>query len=285
MSDFSFLKDSLGDWVISAPKRSNRPDQAIGGTEPDCPFELIDGKVGDVEPIYALNQVKVIENAFPFAPIHEVVILSDDHRKSFGELDYSRAEDVFKVFHLRAMKHKRSGQVVIFHNQGKKAGESIPHPHSQIVVIPDEIELKSPPLRQPYHQDIFTLSHFTIYCPHNSPWPDEVWVAPKRRGTNYLDASSEEIKELAFVVSRLVQIFTVRHGHSFSYNFYIYPGNDWYFRLIPRLKVLGGFEMGTGVFVNTQDPHETFRFIKNNFDSPDFQRIKEIHQAEYSKSA
>lgn len=284
MADFSFLKSSSGDWVISAPRRNKRPDQAVG-TEPPCPFEVIDGKIDGEEPVYQLNQVKVVNNSFPFAPIHEVVILSDDHRKSFGDLDYAQVEDAFKVYQLRSVKHRKSGQVFIFHNHGKKAGESLPHPHSQIAVFSHDMDLEVPPLRHPYNHDVRTLDHFTIFCPANSPWPDEVWVTPKRKSTAFFEASGAEIKEIAFIVSRLVQIFTIRHGYNFPFNFYISPGNDWYLRLIPREKVLGGFELGTGVFVNTQDPHETFRFIDNNFDSPNFVKIKEMHQADYSKSA
>lgn len=284
MVDFSFLKDSHGGWVISAPKRNKRPDQAAASGEPPCPFEIIDGKIENEKPIYQLNEVKIVNNAYPFAPIHEILILSDDHRKSFGDLDYAQAEDAFKVFHLRSVKHRKSGQVFIFHNHGEKAGESLPHPHSQITVFPNDMELDIPPLRHPYNHDVKTLNYFSIYCPHNSAWPDEVWVAPKRRGTAFFESSGAELKEVSFILSRLVQIFTIRHGHNFPYNFYIHPGNDWYLRLIPRVKVLGGFEVGARVSVNTQDPHETFRFIDGNFDSPNFIKIKEIHQADYSKN-
>lgn len=283
MADFSFLKDSLGGWVISAPKRGKRPDQSAGG-EPPCPFEFIDGKVGDQEPLFTLNQVRVVPNIYPFSPHHEIVIHSDDHRKNFGELDYSEAEDVFKVYHARFLKHNKFGQVYIFHNQGKMAGESLPHPHSQIVVVPSDVDLEIPPLRRLFGQDHMVLSHLYIFCPHDSKWPDEVWVAPKREGNSFSEATSDEIRELSFIVSRLVQIYTIRYAQDFPFNFYIYPGVRWYLRLIPRLKVLGGFEVGTSVFVNTQDPHETFRFIEENFDNPDFEKIKEIHQAEYSKS-
>lgn len=283
MNDFKFVKDSVGHWVISAPKRNKRPNQDAG-VEPPCPFEFIDGKIGDDFPIYSLNEVHVINNLYPFAPIHEIVIHSNDHRKNFGDLDYEKAEDIFKVFQLRHIKHKKNGQVLVFHNQGKKAGESLPHPHTQITVTPSDIELDVPPLRYPYGHDVKTLNHFAIFCPANSKWPDEVWVSPKRRSSAFADASPAEIKEISFILSRLVQIFTIRHGLNFPFNFYISPGNDWYLRLVPRLKILGGFEVATDVFVNTQDPHETFKFIRDNFDNPNFDKIKELHLAEYSKS-
>lgn len=82
----------------------------------------------------------------------------------------------------------------------------------------------------------------------------------------------------------MIQIFDLRHGHEFPFNFYIYPGNDWYLRLIPRVKTLGGFELGTNVFINTQDPKETMAFIKEHFESPNVEKIKGEHQAEYRKA-
>jgi UDPglucose--hexose-1-phosphate uridylyltransferase len=283
MPDFNFIKDSRGEWVISAPKRGKRPNQA-DGTEPACPFELIDGKVGDEEPLFILNQVKVLKNIYPFTPIHEIIIHSDDHRKNLGELDYSLAEDVFKVYQLRFDKYRTAGQVYIFHNQGRGGGESLPHPHSQLTVVPRNVEMNIAPLVTLYDENYKTLSHFKIFCPHNSQWPDEIWVAPKLTERMYYEASEDEIKELSFIVSRLVQIYTMRYGANFPFNFYIYPGNNWYLRLIPRVKILGGFELGTNIFVNTQDPAETFKFISENFDEPDFERIKELHQMDYKKT-
>lgn len=283
MSDFKFVKNSLGGWVISAPKRGHRPDQA-GGVEPDCPFEIMDGRIGEDKPLFQLNQVKVINNLYPFAPIHEIIIHSDDHRKNFGELDYSLAFDIFQVFQARFELHRKDGQVYIFHNQGKSAGESLPHPHSQLTVIPGGVNLEIPHLAHLLGQDIKMLSRFYIFCPYSSQWPDEVWVAPKRDGKHFYEASLDELREASFILSRLVQIYTIRYSMDFPFNFYIYPGNNWYLRIVPRIKGLGGFEVGTNVFVNTQDPHETFKFIDENFDKPDFEKIREIQQASYKKT-
>lgn len=283
MSDFKFIKNSMGSWVISAPNRGLRPDQ-VNGEEPDCPFEMIDGKIEDKEPLFTLNQVKIIKNLYPFAPIHEIIIHSDDHRRNLGELDYSLAEDIFKSFQIRFQKYKKYGQVYIFHNYGKIAGASLAHPHSQLTLVPFDVELEIPPLRLMLNHDLKMLSHYYIFCPSSSQWPDEVWVAPKREGGLFSEATSDEIKELSFVVSRLIQIYTIRYENDFPFNFYIYPGQKWYLRMIPRVKIVGGFEIGTNVFVNTQSPHETFAFIDKNFDNPDFEKIRNIHRANYVKS-
>lgn len=278
MVDFKFLQiPGSGKWLISAPKRAKRPDQA-NGAQPPCPFEP-----GAEESIFTLNQVRVVPNKFPFAPIHEVIIHSNDHHKNFDELDLDKVEDIFKVYLSRFREHKDKGQVYIFHNQGRDAGESLPHPHTQLVVIPREINLEIPPLRL-MDEEIKELQGFYIFAPKTSEWPDEAWIAPKREGRMFDESEDAEVKELAFALHRLVQIFDHRHGHDFPFNFYIYPGRGWYLRLIPRLKILGGFELGTNVFINTQDPGETFSFIKDHFDEPDFEKIRSAHLAEYEKS-
>ena len=55
-------------------------------------------------------------------------------------------------------------------------------------------------------------------------------------------------------------------------------------RIIPRVKSLGGFEVGTGIFVNTQDPNETIEFIKEHFENPKEEKITTSHRAEYHKA-
>ncbi|MEK9175832.1 MAG: HIT domain-containing protein [Patescibacteria group bacterium] len=278
MNDFSFVKSkSSGKWVILAPKRAKRPDQA-NGKEPPCPFEP-----GFEQEIYSLNQVRVVNNKFPFAPIHEIIIHSDDHHKNFDELTHSQAEDIIKTFHQRFVTHKERGQVYIFHNQGKNAGESLPHPHTQLVVIPNDIELEIPVLKLT-DEEVKETACFYIFCPNTSQWPDEVWIAPKKEGRLFSEATEEELMDLAFTLKRTHEILDLRYGHDFSFNFYIYPGNGWYLRLIPRIKILGGFEVGTNVFVNTQVPNETFAFIKEHFDNPDHEKIKLLHQADYTRS-
>jgi len=278
VADFNFIKDHQGKWIISAPKRAKRPDQAKG-VEPPCPFEP--GKEEVL--LFQLGQVRVIPNKYPFASVHEIIIHSDDHHKNFDELDPARVEDIFKVYHQRFSLYKDHGQVYIFHNQGKNAGESLPHPHTQLTVIPSEVKLDIPQLNLEDERTKM-LSSFYVFCPRVSTWPDEVWVAPKREGRSFGDVGKTEIIELSFIVQRLMQIFDLRHGQDFPFNFYIYPGQGWYLRIIPRLKILGGFEVGTGVFVNTQDPAETFKFIDEHFDNPNEEKIKTDHLADYKRT-
>jgi UDPglucose--hexose-1-phosphate uridylyltransferase len=308
MADFSLLENpSSQKWVIIAPRRAKRPDVS-SGVEPVCPF--CPGKEKDEKELFRIGgeegdsnwKVRVVPNKFPFAPIHEVVIHSPDHHKNFGELPLYQVELIFKTYKNRFIAHQNDGQVYIFHNRGEAGGESLPHPHTQIAVLPKEVNMdiakfdsrigmKSEPaldasMQKKNVEDLIMVEtpHFNLCCPPTSQWPDEVWIIPKKRGKAFSHVTDGEIADLAFTVSRLIQIYDIRHGNEFPFNFYIYPGDDWYFRLIPRIKKLGGFEIGTGIFVNTQDPKETTAFLKEHFEKPNHEKIKTHHQAEYGKS-
>lgn len=286
MPDFKFVQNpQSGKWIISAARRAQRPDSSKV-TDVVCPFcaghekdekevYRVGGEVGDSNWL-----VRVIPNKYPFAPIHEIVIHSQDHHKNFGELPDSQAELILETFQQRYQTHQKSGQVYIFHNRGERGGESLTHPHSQITVVPENVSLEIP-AAQEIDGDSLETKNFYIFCPKTSEWPDEVWVKAKRSGSLFGEITASEISDLATSISRLVRILDLRHGNDFPFNFYIYPGKSWYLRIIPRLKTLGGFEIGTGVFVNTQNPDETINFLKEHFENPDVEKIKTAHQASY----
>ena len=305
MGEFQILQNPISKkWVILAPRRAKRPDVAKG-SEPICPFCV--GREKEEQELYRVGgktgdpnwQIRVIPNKFPFAEVHEVIIHSQDHRKNFGELPQNQVELIFQTYRQRYNTHKNKGQarlpdgqVYIFHNRGEGGGESLPHPHSQLAVVPGDVKMDIPRLASDGElmiaakdQNNQETKHFALFCPKTSQWPDEVWVAPKLRGRSFGEITDDEIVDLSHIVARLIKIFNLRHGYEFPFNFYIYPGGDWYLRFIPREKSLGGFEIGTGIFINTQDPQETIMFIKEHFVNPDEEKIRSKHRAEYKRSA
>lgn len=273
MPEFRFIQNPVSKkWVIRALRRANRPDEAKT-PQKICPF--CPGQLQNEAQLYKEGEVVVVANKFPFAPVHEVIIHSSDHHKNFGELSLLQTELIFKTFRQRFQTYKDKGQVYIFHNRGEIAGESLIHPHSQLTVIPDEITLEIPPSESLDQNttEVIQTTNYDIFCPESSEWPDEIWVAPRssamqnevRIASTFGDATDEQISDLSNSLTKIIQALELRHGKEFPYNFYIYPGKDWYLRLMPRVRTLGGFEIGTKVFVNMQDPKETIGFLKENF--------------------
>jgi len=293
VGDFKFIKNPIsGKWTIFAPKRAERPD-AAKTVSPLCPFcigrekeEPSAFRVGGKDPEDNW-QIRVILNKFPFAPFHEIIIHSPDHHKNFEELPLDQVVLIFDTYRQRYNTYRNEGRVYIFHNRGERGGESLPHPHTQLTVIPNDVELDIPARNSkdedPTVSDRIETEYFLIYCPLSSQWPDEIWISSKKSQV-FGDASDSEIQDLSFIIQRIIQILDLRHGHEFPFNFYIYPGNNWYLRIMPRAKILGGFEIGTGIFVNTQDPKETMEFLIEHFETPNVEKIKTKHRAAYRKA-
>ncbi len=323
MAEYTFVKNKSGKYSIFAPRRARRPMIGEGVPVcPFCPggekyqkeVYRVGGKEGD-----NWWKLLVIANKYPFTSHHEVLIHSRHHDKNVDELPMSQVLLILETYKERMQLYKDKGAVYIFHNHARQAGESITHPHSQITVVPEAFIENIPVLSVPesiskkqharfsislpkklggrlrnsglqasapalvQSQEPLMTDFFTIFCPLDSQWPDEVWIAPRRGETVFSDSTTAELIDLAFCLSRVIQLFDMRHGHEFPFNFYIYPGRNWYLRIIPRMKVLGGFEIGTGIMVNTQDPNQTQAFINEHFWRPDTQKIKKKGQADYKK--
>lgn len=279
MGDFRFIQiPNLDTWVISAPKRSKRFNKKgicvfCAGNESSLEKETyrIGGEKNDSKWL-----VRVVENKYPFTPIHDIVILTPDHVKKISEITLAQTRLGFEAYVNRFNAYKDKGTVCIFGNSGRDAGESIGHPHTQIAVVPENIKIEVPKLEKDidYWGEHFIVSEFEMICPPYSQWPDETWIVPLERGKTFGEVTFKEIESLSYVWSRLIKIFEIRHGNKFPHNFYIYPYKDWYLRIIPRVKSLGGFEISTGIFVNTQNPRGTMEFIRKHFAETEEKKIR-----------
>jgi UDPglucose--hexose-1-phosphate uridylyltransferase len=291
MPDYKFVNiPSLENWIISAPKRAKRPDIHKKKLEKVCPF--CPATQSDDKEVYRLGgefpdknwSVRVVKNKYPFAPIHEVIVHTPEHVHNLADLSVDQVKLVIEAFVNRFNTHLRHGTVCIFSNAGPGSGESINHSHSQLAVVPKEIPIVVPSLEEflDYDREFFNVKDFEVVCPPYSQWPDETWIVPSDRGKLFGEITYQEMESLAYILRRFLYIFEARHENKFSYNFYIYPRRDWYLRILPREKIAGGFEIATGIYVNTQDPKDTMDFIKTHFFEEEKEKIKK-HKAEYRR--
>lgn len=278
-------------WVVIAPTRAKRSDEAKQkrgdpyaviqkdgyNYHDDCPFCLGNEHLTPPEVYrwgvhYPDNKqwlVRVVPNKYPITDIHEVIIHSPDHLKDIADFGEDQVEILLKVYRERYNALSPRGTVMIFNNTGPRSGESLVHPHSQVVVIPHQITLDALIL-EPVGNIVDENDSFITFCPDFSQWPYEVWLAPKRccqqghQGQCQFGTISDgEITALSSTFQGTLQKL-LKKFPKLSYNFYIYPHACWYLRIIPRLIDRAGFELGTGFSVNITDPQEAAKELTSN---------------------
>ncbi len=293
-------------WVIIASGRVSRPhdntatpederddnahkfEQPVAGDDlKKCPFEAGNESLNPLE-LFRVGgasgdnkwRIRVIANKYPITDLHEVIIHSPEHLKDVDELSVEQVTLLLQTYRQRYNYHvqNQNGQVLIFNNHDAHAGASLRHPHSQVVVVPSQINLDTVP-REPVSNLVLDNDYFYLYCPDFSQWPYELWIAPKRLGTSFGQITDEEIKDLVpllqkslkFIIKKFTELGAMRKGgddlDEVPYNYYIYHGVDWYLRIIPRLIHRAGFELGTGLSVNIVDPAKAAEEYKKGLET------------------
>lgn len=271
-------------WVVIAQSRIGRPQSSVSpspvkisacpfcyGNESLTPPETY--RIGDGEKDQAGWKVRVVPNKYPITDIHEVIIHSPDHEKGLHELPLEQVARVLRSYRDRYRAYEASGQVLIFCNHGFHAGASLAHPHSQLVVVPRQINLDALTL-EPIANVIENTDGFVTYCPDFSQWPYEVWLVPSERSANkFSDVTDDQLLKMAPVFQtallRINKVLTdpahpfKQANEPFVYNYYIYHGADWFIRIIPRAVHRAGFELGTGLSVNVVDPSQAAERLIN----------------------
>src|SRR4029453_2352898 len=137
--------------VALAPARPGRPgaeQPALGPpTEEElesCPFcegrenrtppEVLALAPGEREPDTPGWSVRVVPNKYPAFERQEVVVHSPQHRRSIAELGAEQLELVAEAWRLRAAAAESQGKTMFACvNEGRAAGASLLHSHSQLV--------------------------------------------------------------------------------------------------------------------------------------------------------
>jgi UDPglucose--hexose-1-phosphate uridylyltransferase len=291
-------------WTIVAPGRDARPHDERRPANPvpaspadragvvaDCPFCA--GHESWTPPEVARRggggadgpgwDVRVVPNRYPIVEgaggVHEVVVLSPDHHRSFAHLTDEQAVEVMATLRDRARVHAAAGWrgVHVILNHGASAGASLTHPHAQILAV----DLPAPAvLEEVAHlvsdggcalcvelgrldQDTSLVvtgdDQAVAWCPWWSSTAFELLVAPRRHAARFEDAGAELDAVAAILRRGLAQLDA--HLGDPPYNLFVHTrptdrDDDfhWHIHIRPRLQVDAGFELGTGLGVDTLDP-------------------------------
>jgi UDPglucose--hexose-1-phosphate uridylyltransferase len=244
---------------VIAPGRAKRPGAARLQLDPpsvdelaSCPFCAGHEEMTPPQTLVLPEQgdwkVRVVPNLYPALERQEVVVHSRRHIRSIADADDDELELVAEAWRRRAA--DEPGYVFALLNEGREAGASLAHSHSQLVWLREP-----PPARvQPRAELVFEQDGVVVACPWASRVPYETVIAPTEP-----EAEALESKRLALALKLLAE--TVRRlqrleGHVPLNAWLEQSPDDWRIVLFPRLTILAGLELGAGIHVNTLPPEE-----------------------------
>jgi len=258
--------------VAIAPARDARPGAVKPIVEPptaeeleQCPFcegredrtppeTLALGREGG-EPDTPGWHVRVVPNLYPAFDRQEVVIHSPQHVRSIAELEEPAFEDIAEAWRRRAAAARGAGLVQFaLLNEGRAAGASLPHSHSQLIWLPEQAPLAAS--EQGLSLDgevVLERDGLVLLCPRVSRSRYELLVAPADPETDAY-ASPRLAPALRLLADGARRIVAVEGPAPF--NAWLHDTHHWHLELFPRLNVLAGAELGAGWYINAMPPQE-----------------------------
>jgi UDPglucose--hexose-1-phosphate uridylyltransferase len=300
---------------VIAPARARRPgaDRVPAEAEDDvagCPFCA--GRERSTPPeTFALGppgrpadapgwRVRVVPNKFPaFGPWsdegdrsglfarraalgrQEVVIHSPRHVRSLSDLSSREIELVAEAWQARAAAAREQGfsYVQALVNEGRAAGASLQHSHSQLVWLEAEPPLVDQERRAQEAEGGCVLCRvlaeeldhrirlvaerdgLVLLCPFAGRQPYELLVAPRECDADPF--ASPLLGAALSLAAEGIRRLRVAEG-PVPVNLWLHPAGHWHLEVMPRLTILAGLELGSGYFVNTLAPESAAGVLRES---------------------
>lgn len=298
-----YFKD---DYVIIAPNRAKRPLEVKSATTIEdgkicyfCPENFHGEKITYQDNGYN-DEWEIISVINKFAALNlnnnsaygqtEVIIETRRHGMDINDFSVDHIVRVFNAYidrytALRSMNGIK--HVIIFKNEGGKAGASMTHTHSQIYalpILPVKIENEAKSYAKyclehdgcPYC-DIIALEtnrprviwqddNLFVLSPYASDSPYGAWLIPKRHVRMISDLTHGE-KESFAAAMKIVLGTLDKFG--IAYNYFVENAvNDedyhMHIKLAPRPNIWAGLELGTGVIINPIPPEYAAKIYRDH---------------------
>jgi UDPglucose--hexose-1-phosphate uridylyltransferase len=231
-------------------------------------------------------QVRVVPNKFPaLAGVdgrHEVVVHAPRHARSLAELTPGEAGLVAEAWQARAgaARVEGFGYVHALVNEGRAAGGSLPHTHSQLAWLrepPPGVakELGLSPCgvcalltieRESGSGVVWEEEGLAVLCPYAGRAPYELLIAPVE-----CEPDAWTTGRLAgglALLARALGLLRMLEGRV-ALNAWLHTSPfqgdtlHWHLEVLPRLTVFAGLELGAGIYVNPLPPDEAAAALRS----------------------
>ena len=219
-------------------------------------------------------------SAVPATGAHEVIVSAPRHATALADLDDGELAGAVTAWRTRMSAHAaEASHVHLIVNEGPAAGASLEHSHAQLYALPFvPAEIARERERHTAYNQRTMGSHLledvmveevrrrerlvaiddeaALFCPWASRSPFELRLVPRSaearfedddRGAALLGRALRALREL-FPPGGVQLNLWVRTAPRGTDEFH------WHLDLVPRLTVRAGFELGTGVDINTYAP-------------------------------
>ena len=219
--------------------------------------------------------------------MHEVVVCSPDHVASIATLSEHQVSALLGVLwrRYRVLSSNPEIEIVqIFGNYGAPAGASMPHPHLQIIaapVVPRRVRIKYQAATEYHHAQgvslyrdlrqaelaakariIIDTPEFVAFAPFASRVPYEAWIMPRDPKPSFGLADVRSLPGLARTLRELLKRLQMALGNpAYNLTFFSAPRRHadepdfvWHIEVLPRLEPDAGFELATGMAINSVLP-------------------------------
>ena len=227
--------------------------------------------------------------------IAEVVIEHPRHNLNPALMKAGDVAEILRAYRHRQFeigKNEKITLVTIFRNHGPRAGTSLEHPHSQIIatpIVPPHVrypmqlavqyydkygtcvycDMVREELRQ-QERIVIETDNFVAFCPYAARSPFETRIYPKKHKPSFVLVGNGEIDELALILRDVLgRLYTCLNDPDYNYIIRSAPIGDedtrhlhWYMVIIPKVTTPAGFEIGSGIYINTMPPEDCARKLR-----------------------
>ena len=298
-------------YVIIAPRRGKRPQDVKRperlkplpkGPCGFCPEKIEKRLIIEGVPDEKINsqfawQILVLKNKYPTISLdnpkaygtQEVIIETPDHIKELEDLSIDHIVKLLEVYARRTKKisqNKKIEYILIFKNDGGRAGASLQHAHSQIFAtnfLPPHLFDKSQKTQEyklKYGRCVYCDvikkeakgprlvwqdKYMIAFCPWASMHNYEIWIVPKRHLDNITVLNKKEKFSMAWILKKILKkIEELNLPYNYYFHQVIYDEDQHlYLKITPRGSVWAGVEIGSGVIINPISPEEAAKFYRS----------------------
>ncbi len=108
---------------------------------------------------------------------------------------------------------------------------------------------------------IYENADFVVFAPYASINPMEFWIVPKKHAANILNLNDAEVAAFAKTLkSSLKALKDLVNDPPYNYGFHLAINHEaqdyyhWHLEVYPKLSTWAGFEINTGIYINTVTP-------------------------------